>query len=210
MQPSVRPPVIVHTRFIWPGENMREPKQSVQLRDGAIMTFWDLFPRNKSRAGQISDVLEKTGACEPAFYKEDQSREDIVSVFLKDRHVDWMRWFQKEIEARYQATRGGLEIIADVLEEGFEDPKSFALAFIDVAIRTSDSDEEPLAIAGDQKEDLRRLIEHLAVSMGLRHPDLVAATAVAIIEQTIVRTLMAGSPTEAPTARLLFQCLQHC
>ena len=29
------------------------------------------------------------------------------------------------------------------------------------------------------------------------------------VERTIVRTLMTGSLTEAQTARLLFQCLQH-
>jgi AcrR family transcriptional regulator len=209
MQPAPHRTIIVHTRLKCPGENMLEPKQSVHLRDVAIMAFWDVFPRDGSRGGRISHVLEKAGASDPAFYKEDQSKEDIVSVFLNDRHVAWMRWFEKKLETKYTDTGGGLEIIADVLEEGFEDPKSFALAFIDVVTRTSDSDKEPLAIAGDQKEHLRRLIEQLAVRMDLGHPDMVAATAVVIIEQTILRTLMTGSPTEAHTARLRFQCLQH-
>ena len=188
---------------------MLEPKQSVQLRDAAIMASSEVFPRDGNRGASILHAFGKAGASAPAFYKEDQSKEDIVSVFLNDRHVAWMRWFEREIETKYTGSGGGLEIIADVLEKGFEDPKSFALAFIDVVIRTSDSDKEPLAIAGDQKEHLRRIIEQLAVRMGLRHPDMVAATAVVIIEQTIVRTLMAGSRTEVETARLLFQCLQH-
>jgi hypothetical protein len=47
-----------------------------------------------------------------------QSREDFVSAFLKDRHAIWMRRFENEIEARYEATGGGLEIIADFFTGG--------------------------------------------------------------------------------------------
>ena len=84
-----------------------------------------------------------------------------------------------------------------------------ALAFVDVVTQSGDSDKEPFAIVSEQKERLRRFVEQLAVKMGLRHPDVVAATAVVIIDQTIVRTVTTGSLTEAQTARLLFQCLQH-
>lgn len=188
---------------------MLEPKQSVRVRNMTITALWDVFPRDSRRGAGTSYALEGTGVSTSALREEFQASEDLVSAFLKDRHVAWMRWFEHEIEERYQDTRGGLEIIADVLEDGFEDPKSFALAFIDVVIRTSDSDEKPLAIAGDQRAHLRRLIEQLAARMGLRHPDMVAATAVAIIGQTILRRLMDGCPAGAQKARLLFQCLQH-
>jgi hypothetical protein len=70
-------------------------------------------------------------------------------------------------------------------------------------------DNEPLAIAREQKEHLRQSTEQLAVKMGLQHPDMAASAAVLVIERTIVRTLMTGSLKEAQTARLLFQCLQH-
>lgn len=209
MQAFVRRTIIARARLTCLGENMLEPKQSFRVRNMTITAFWDVSPRDNGRGAGTSSVLEDTGLSTSAFSEEFQAREVLVSAFLKDRHVAWMRWFENEIEARCQRTRGGLEIIADVLEEGFEDPKSLALAFIDVVTQTSDLDKEPLAIIGDQKEHLRRLIEQLAVRMGLRNPDIVAATAVAIIEQTIVHTLIAGSPTEAQTARLLFQCLQH-
>jgi AcrR family transcriptional regulator len=140
---------------------------------------------------------------------EASSKEDLVSAFLKDRHVIWMRWFENEIEARYGATGGDLEIIADVLQEGFEDPKCFGFAFMNVVIEGADFDNEPIAIVREQKEHLRRFIEQLAVKMGLQHPDIAACAAVLVVERTIVRTLMTGSLKEAQTARLLFQCLQH-
>jgi hypothetical protein len=131
------------------------------------------------------------------------------SMPRSDRHAIWMRWFENEIEARYTATGGGLEIIADVLQEGFKDPKCFGFAFVHIVIEGGHFENEPFAIARKQKEHLRRFSEQLATKMGLQHPDMAASAAVLVIERTIVRTLMTGSLEEAQTARLLFQCLQH-
>ena len=188
---------------------MLEIKQSAGVRDATITAFWDVFSRDVSLEAEISEVLAIARVPEFASHERFQSKEDLVSAFLKDRHAAWMRWFENEIEPRYKATGGGLEIIADVLQEGFEDPNSFGPAFINVVSECSDFDKEPFAIVGKQKEHLRRFIEQLAVKMGLDHPDVAASAAVLVIERAIVRTLMTGSLTEARTARLLLQCLQH-
>ena len=74
---------------------------------------------------EISKVLAIARVPESVFYEQFQSKEDLVSAFLKGRHASWMRRFENEIEARYEATGGGLELIADVLQEAFEDPKCF-------------------------------------------------------------------------------------
>lgn len=188
---------------------MLEIEQSVGVRGAIIAAFLDVFCRDGSREAEISEVLAKDGLSESAFYQQFQSKEELVSAFANNRHAIWMRWFENEIEARYDATGGGLEIIADVLQKGFEDPKCFGLAFINIVTEGGDFDNDPLAIARKQKEHLGRFIEQLAVKMGLQHPDIAASAAVLVIEQTIVRTLMTGSLKEAQTARLLFQCLQH-
>lgn len=183
-------------------------QQSGGVRD-AITTFLDAICREGDRGTEISKVLAVTGASESVLYEQFQSKEDLVSAFLKDRHAIWMRWFEAEIEARYEATRGGLEIIADVLQKGFEDPKCFGCAFISLVTAGNTFNSEPFAIVGEQKEHLRQFIQQLAVKMGLQHPDMAASAAVLVIERAIVRTLMTGSLKEAQTARLLFQCLQH-
>ena len=188
---------------------MLEIKQSVRVRDAIITAFWDVFSRDVSLEAEISEVLAMARVSEFAAYERFQSKEDLVSAFLKDCHAAWMRWFENEIEARYKATGGGLEIIADVLQEGFEDPNNFGLAFINVVSECGEFDKEPFAKVGEQKEHLRRFIEQLAVKMGLAHPDIAASAAILVIERAIMRTLMTGSLTEARTARLLFQCLQH-
>ena len=188
---------------------MLKIEQNVGVSDSIITAFWDVFSRDESLEAEISEVLTIAPVSEPASYERFQSKEDLVSAFLKDRHAIWMRWFEHEIEVRYEATGGGLEIIADVLQEGFEDPKCFGLAFMSVLSEGSDFDDEPFAIAKEQREHLGRFIKQLAVRMGLQHPDMAACATVRVIERTIVRTLMTGSLKEAQTMRLLFQCLQH-
>jgi AcrR family transcriptional regulator len=184
-------------------------EQNLGVSDVIITAFWDVFSRDASLEAEISEVLTIAPASEPASYERFQSKEDLVSAFLKDRHAIWMRWFEHEIEVRHEATGGGLEIIADVLQEGCEDPKCFGLAFMNVVTEGGDFDNEPFAIAKEQREHLGRFIKQLAVRMGLQHPDMAACATVRVIERTIVRTLMTGSLKEAQTARLLFRCLQH-
>jgi AcrR family transcriptional regulator len=188
---------------------MSEIEQNVGVRDKIITALLDPFCRDGSREAEISEVPAIAGVSESASHEQFQSKEELVSAFLKDRHAIWMRWFESEIEARYEATGDGLEIIADVLQEGFEDPKCFGLAFINIVTEGGDFDHEPFAIAREQKEHLGRFIEQLAVKMGLQHPDRAASAAVLVIERTMVSTLMTGSLNEGETARLLFQCLQH-
>lgn len=181
---------------------MTETEQSAEVRDAIITASLNGFGRNAGRGAEGSKALAVAGEQLP-------SNKDVVSAFLKERHVTWMRWFEDEIEARFEANEGGLEIIADVLQEGFDDPKCFGLAFIHIVTEGGIFNREPFAIARMQKEHLGRFIEQLAAKMGLRQPDIAAAAAVLVIEQAIVRTQVTGSLGEAQTARLLLQCLQH-
>jgi hypothetical protein len=174
-----------------------------------ITAFWDAFCRDASLETEISEVLVTAGASEYVSHELLQSKEDLVSAFMKDRHAIWMRWFESEIEARYQATGGNLEIIADVLQMGFEDPKCLGCAFLNIVTGGRNFNSEPFAIAREQREHLTQFIKQLAARMDLQHPDMAASAAVLVVERTIVRTLMSGSLKEAQTARLLFQCLQH-
>ena len=76
------------------------------------------FCRDGSREAEISEVPAIPGVSESAFDEQFQSKEELVSAFLKDRHAIWMRWFESEIEARYEATGAGPEIIVDVFTGG--------------------------------------------------------------------------------------------
>ena len=187
---------------------MLDSNQSVGVWDAVIEAYLDLLFREGIRGPEIANA-EKAGLSESAFYEQLQSRENILTTLLEGRHAIWMRLFENEIEARYEATGGGLEIIADVLQKGFQDQKCFGFAFIDMVTESSAFSRDPFVIASEQKEHLIRFIEQLALKMGILYPKIAASAAVLVIERAIERTLMTGRLKEALEARLLFQCLQH-
>jgi len=188
---------------------MLEIRQNAGDRNAIITFLWDILHREGARDAELSQLVVRIGPSECVLDEVSQSKEDIVSAFLKDRHRIWMHWLESEIEARYEATGGGLEIIADVLHKGFEDPKCLGIAFAHSVTKGAEHGNEPFAIASEQKRHLEEFIEQLAARMALQHPDRVAPAAIFIIEQAIARALMTANAEEAQTARLLFQCLQH-
>lgn len=143
------------------------------------------------------------------FYQGAQSEGALLRAFLEDGNAIWLRWFQSEIEAKFDTTKGGLEIIADVLRKWFDDSR-LQCAVVNKGVSSSrEFDGVTIECFGNQKDKLRRVVEQLVVKMGLRYPDIAASAAVQIIERTIVTTLMSGDLSELKTAQLLFQCLQR-
>lgn len=185
-----------------PEDRILEIRQSAGVGAVTTMIFlddlsrWVGFPKVGTMATRVSDST---------FYR---SKEEPAAAPPKNSCAVWARWFENEVEQKYEETGGGLAIIADVLQKAFEDQKCSDFAFFNM-VEVGDFDSEPFAAAREQKEHLRGYLEQLAVRMGLRHPDIAACAALLVIERTIVWTQLTGSPGETQTARLLFQCLQH-
>ena len=184
---------------------MLKIKQNIGNTDTAVMTSLRVFSREGRGEAQIPNMEPMAGAT--GLYEHLHSKQTSVPADQKDRPAIWMDWLENQIEARYQATGGGLEIIADILQTGLEDP--LHLTFGSFVAEGGRFNSRPFAITREQSEHLRRFLEQLALKMGLEHPDLAPAAAVLVVEETILRAQITGSPEEAQTARLLFQCLQH-
>jgi hypothetical protein len=181
---------------------MQEMRQSAGAWNVITTIFFDDISRWAALPRVVTMSTRVSGS---AFY---QSKEEPVTPPLKNKCAAWLCWFENEVEATYERTGGGLEIIADVLQKAFEDPECSDLVSFNI-VDGGDFDSEPFAASREQREHLRAYLEQLAVRMGLQHPDIAASTALLVIEQTIVRTQLSGGLNEAQTARLLFQCLQH-
>ncbi|HEY2470496.1 MAG TPA: hypothetical protein VGI45_22055 [Terracidiphilus sp.] len=182
--------------------------QSKGTKGAIVMTSLEVFYRSMRRTGS-SRVTEGARVSESTFYEGSQSKEALLRAFLEDRNAIWLRWFQTEINARYETTRGGLEIIADVLRKWFENPKLCRSAIVNVDVSNRNVSAQAFEVVRNQKHQLRRFFERLAVKMGIQYPDIAACAAVQIVERTIVATLRSSDLSELKTAQLLFQCLQH-
>lgn len=183
--------------------------QAQDLKGQIVNASLELFYRDGIRATDINQVIARAGVSENSFYQNFHSKEDLVNAFLHKRHDIWFTWFETEVERRLAANGGGLEVIADVLQNWFEDPSFRGCAFINTVAEGGKFDSEPFAIAREHKEQLKQFIKKLATGMRLQEPELVAAAGLLVVEGAIVRAQMTCDPKEAQNARLLLLCLNH-
>jgi AcrR family transcriptional regulator len=179
------------------------------LRNSIINSSLELFYRDGIRATDVSRVIERAGVSESSFYQNFPTKEDLVLAFLERRHDIWMEWFTTEVEARLARPGAQLEVIADVLESWFADPKFRGCAFINTVAEGGKFDSKSFTFAREHKEGMRQFLEDIARRLNHPTPELTASAAVLVIEGAIVRAQMTGDAHEAYNARLLFQCLNH-
>jgi AcrR family transcriptional regulator len=183
--------------------------QTPDTRDSIVNASLELFYRDGIKGTDVEQVLKKAGVSESSFHENFSSKEELVLAFLHKRHDLWTAWFTKEVETRLARPGAGLEVVADVLQTWFEDPKFRGCAFINTVAEGGRRDSEPFSIAREHKEELKQFLKSITTRLNLSEPDMAASAAVLIIEGAIVRAQMTGDPSEAYNARLLFQCLSH-
>jgi hypothetical protein len=103
----------------------------IGFRDPIVAGALDAFFQEDIPAAEISKAPAIAGVSKSFSNQPSQSKQELLRAFLKDRHA---HWFEQEIEARYHATQGSLEIVANVLQMGFEDSKCLVLPF-SIALR---------------------------------------------------------------------------
>lgn len=187
---------------------MREMIRGTGATDAVFMTSMEVFGRGARRT-EVLRLTEGARVSESNFYEGAQSREALLRAFLEDGDAMWLRWFQREINAKFESTKGGLEIFADVLRKWFEDSYVQCSVVNKLISSSHQFDGETYECFEGNRDQLRRLIEQLVAKMDLPYPDIAASAAVQIIERTIVTTLVSGDLSELKTAQLLFQCLQR-
>jgi AcrR family transcriptional regulator len=178
-------------------------------RDRIVDASLRVFYRDGIQATNVSQIIDEAGVSDDSFHRSFQSKDDLVTAYLRKRHEIWFSWFTTEVERRLAAMGGGLEVIADVLESWFEDPAFRGCAFINAVAEGGNSDSERYSIARGHKEQLKHFIEKLATRMKLQEPELAASAGVMVMDGAIVRAQMTGNSGEARNAHLLFECLNH-
>jgi AcrR family transcriptional regulator len=181
----------------------------VNARERIVETALKLFYRNGLRATGIDKIIAESGVAKMSFYRHFPSKGDLISEFLRRRHDNWMAWFTATVSKKLEKRGSGLEVIADVLGEWFDEPGFRGCAFINTISETPDYEAEQNQIVREHKAQLECFIKQTAVQLGLSAPDQIAATAMIIIEGTIVRAQMTRKPDVISHCRWLLQMTAH-
>jgi AcrR family transcriptional regulator len=184
-------------------------QQPVNARERIVETALKLFYQNGLRATGIDRIIAESGVAKMSFYRHFPSKGDLISEFLRRRHDNWMAWFTATVSKKLEKRGSGLEVIADVLGEWFDEPGFRGCAFINTISETPDYEAEQNQIVREHKAQLECFIKQTAVQLGLSAPDQIAATAMIIIEGTIVRAQMTRKPDVISHCRWLLQMTAH-
>ncbi|UWZ84388.1 hypothetical protein [Occallatibacter riparius] len=177
--------------------------------DSIVVSSLVVFYRGSERV-QALPTLDGTRVYESTLHEGVRTKEGVIQAFLDGRDAVWVGWFQYQINMRSETNTGrGLEIIADVLREWFENSQLRCSALIKGIVSHCDFDGQSPEISSSPKDQLRRCIELSATKMGLHCPELAASAAVLIIERTMATTQATGDLSELKTAQLLLECLQR-
>jgi AcrR family transcriptional regulator len=166
----------------------------VNARERIIQTALNLFYRNGLRATGIDKIIAEAGVAKMSFYRYFPSKDDLVAEFLRRRHDIWMAWFTAAVNKRLGKSNSGLEVIADVLDEWFDDPEFRGCAFINTISETPEYEAEQNHIVRDHKAQLELFVKEIASQLRLKTPGTVAAKAMIVIEGAIVRAQMTRDP----------------
>lgn len=180
-------------------------EQPKSARDRILKTAHNLFYREGLQAVGIDRIIEEAGVAKMTFYRHFPSKNDLIATFLKERHGAWMVWLVQEVEARQAATRGGIEVIADILEEWFRDPIFIGCAFINSVAEVHNYDSEVMRIAGNHVAEMLEFLEKLLARDGVDDAKAAAEEAFLVIEGAIVRAHMSHDPLAAKVCRRLLR-----
>jgi AcrR family transcriptional regulator len=182
-------------------------QHSVNARERIVRTALKLFYRNGLRATGIDKIIAESGVAKMSFYRYFPSKDDLIAEFLRRRHHNWMAWFTEAVNKRLRKTGSGLEVIADVLGEWFDDPEFRGCAFINTISETPEYEAEQNQIVRDHKAQLELFIREIASQLQLRAPRRVASNAMIIIDGAIVRSQMTRDPNVKSHCRCLLKMI---
>ncbi|WP_097460596.1 TetR/AcrR family transcriptional regulator [Mangrovitalea sediminis] len=183
-------------------------KTAKPARDRILETASRLFYQEGLRATGIDRIIAESGVAKMSFYRHFPSKTDLIVAFLNARHQRWMSWFKGEVDRRIDS-EGRLDVIAEVLEEWFQQPDFRGCAFINTVAESGSSSSREREIAVQHKAELADYLETVARKLGLPEPAAMAEDMMVIIEGTIVRRQMTGDRRVTWACHRLIQAISR-
>lgn len=180
-------------------------EKPTSARAKILETALRLFYAHGTRAVGVDRIIAESGVAKMSFYNHFPSKADLIAAFLEERHLRWMSWFRKSLDARRAKVGANLPAVADVLRSWFVSPDFHGCAFINILAETERTSTRERDIACRHKEDLLNLLIDLARKDGAARPAEAGRLALIVVEGAIVRAEMTGEAAKvaADTKRLL-------
>lgn len=176
---------------------MAESARRAQLIETALRLFY----RHGFHATGIDKVLAEAGTAKMTLYKHFGSKDALILACLAERDRLFRAWFESEIDRRAKTPRDRMLAVFDILEAWFKSRDFHGCLFINAAAEHAPSDDPIHLAASEHKQQVRGILERVAVDAGAKDPKQLASQIHLLMEGATVMAQVAGDAAAAQRAR---------
>jgi AcrR family transcriptional regulator len=184
-----------------------EKIQNLSPRERIIKTAHQLFYSKGIKATGIDSLIAQSGVAKMTFYKHFPSKQALVMEFLRQRDVNWFKWFKDSLAVKNAKGKEKILAIFDVLEEWFSKSEFRGCAFINTAVETRDFCAEEHQFSIQHKKQLASYFEELVREIPLKEPKKLSEQLLLLTDGAIVMAQLQGSPDAAKIAKSIARVL---
>jgi AcrR family transcriptional regulator len=145
-------------------------------------------------------VIAHSGAAKATLYTSFGSKEELIRVYLTDRHSQWERRIEGRLAEGYDTPREQLLGVFDVLGEWYAEPGFRGCAMVNASAEAQPG--SPVEQATDEgRAWVRNLFTKLATASGADDADRLASQLIILYDGATIAARMDRNPEAAATAR---------
>jgi len=177
-----------------------------EARDRVLAAAGQLFYARGITAVGMDDIRDASGVPLKRLYQCFPSKDRLVEAYLDRRDEQWMTALARCV-GRHRNPRTRLLAPFTFLDEWFASAGFRGCAFINAFGELGGSSEQVTSMVRRHKQRLRQYLAGLAAEAGARHPSILAAQLLVLMEGAIVVAATGTSARAAAHARLAARAL---
>jgi AcrR family transcriptional regulator len=165
-----------------------EPRASERIRATAARLFY----RQGIRAVGVDELVTRANATKPSLYRSFQSKDDLITAYLRDYAQAFWQRFDAQIDAHAGKPRAQLRELFSRTVQRAGHPRYRGCGLTNAAIEYPDAAHPAHQVVQQTKHEVRRRLCTLTTALGASEPKLLADGLTMLLEGAYVSRQIFG------------------
>jgi len=165
-----------------------EPRASDRIRSTAA----ELFYRQGIRAVGVDELVSRAGATKPSLYRTFDSKDELITAYLRDFAVGFWRRFDAAVDAHPGEPRAQLRELFKRSTRRAADPAYRGCGLTNAAVEYPEEAHPAHQVVQQVKVEVRRRLTAMAMAMGAKQPGLLADGLTMLLEGSYISRQIFG------------------
>lgn len=135
--------------------------EALKSKDKILLTAHELFYSSGIKATGIDKIIQNSKVTKVTFYRNYNSKNNLILAYLEYRHKKWIEWFQETLIEKLARSLNPAEALAETMYEWFSDSTFRGCAFINATAEAGDLVEEIKEISRNHKREMAKLVGNI-------------------------------------------------